>query len=389
MRKRLLPALTALVLAVGVCLLAGFAIAHAQNVSSGDNLSVPASRTIDGTYIAGGRSIDIGGTVNGDVICGTQTLTIGGTVHGDVICGAQSITITGHVDGDVRLAGQSITLSGAVGHNASVVGQDLILSSGARIGGDLSYAGSSLTADGSIGRDLLAAGQTATIAGTVGRNVDATIDRLTLTSNANVTGRVHYTSRNEANVANGAHVGSLQQSQPTAKQEQARGVSRRWFGLLVLWYVLAALFCTLILALIMPLFFWRLSDEAAARPGWTILTGFITAVVLPALIVLCFVSVIGIPLGILLLFAELMLILLSFPVSAFYLGRLLFTTWLGWSQNAIVVMLLGVIVLLILLAIPFLDILVWFLMVWVGFGSMARGFRHYLVRPDYRLPAGK
>lgn len=382
--NRKLSVISAIILCAAVCLLAGFGIARAQHIESGDNLSVPVDRTIDGSYFAGGRNVDIGGTVNGDVICGTQTLTISGTVHGDVLCAAQSITVTGHIDGSVRLAGQTITLSGPVDHSASVVGQSLTLGSGATIGSDMSFAGSSVTSDGKIGRDLITTSQTATISGSVGRNVTAALDQLHVAGGANIAGSVHYTSQHKASVASGAHVGSLRHSQPVA--HHSHGLGGRWLGLFVLWYILAALFCSIILVLLMPLFFWRVSDEAVDRPGWTILAGFITAIALPALIVLAFVSVIGAPLGLLLLFAELMLILLSFPVAAFYLGRLLFSTWLGWSNNAVVIMLLGVIALLILLAIPFLNIVVWFLMIWVGFGGLVRGFRRYLVRPMYGMP---
>ena len=382
-----LAAISAIVLGAVACLFFGLATAHAQSIQSGNDLAVPASKTINGSYFAGGRSIDIGGTVNGDVICGTQSLTVSGTVHGDIICGAQSITITGHVDGNVRLAGQSITLAGTIGRNASVIGQSLNLGSGSTIGGDLSYAGSSLTSDGKVGRDIVGAMQTATINGSVGRNMSATVNKLSFGSGASVGGTVYYASTHKASVASGAKVEYLQQSQPAHHTESHHGA--KGFAFAALWFILAALFCSLILVLIMPLFFWRTSEEAVLRPGWTILVGFITSIVLPALIFLAFATIIGIPLGLLLLLVWFVLMLLSFPVTAFYLGRLLFTTWMNRNHNAIVLMVLGVIVLVVLLLIPFVDIIAWFLMVWTGFGSLVRAFRHQLVRPDYQMPAIK
>jgi cytoskeletal protein CcmA (bactofilin family) len=382
---RKLPTILSIVAAAAAFCLLGAATVHAQSVRTGHNLTVPSAQTVDGSYYAAGRSIDIAGTVNGDVYCGTQTLTISGTVHGDVICGAQTVTITGKVDGSIRVAGQQITLGGQVGRNVSVAGQELHMGGGSGVGGDLTFVGSSLDADGTVGRDVVATAQTITVSGAVGRNMAANVQQLTFADGANVSGTVHYTSQQKADVQNGAHAGTLvySQSQPKQPKHEAKHVLA-WF---LLWYAAAVLFSSIVLILLVPRLFRKISDEIITRPWWTVLIGFLVAVALPAITVIAFLTLIGIPLAVLLLLLGFIATLLCFPVSAFTLGRVLYGRWLGWSNNAIVIMLLGIVSLIILLFIPLVNIIVWLFVVWVGFGGMARALRHTVLRPEYTLPA--
>lgn len=381
--RKLLHAPIIFIITLCLCIVGGIGIARAQDVHSGTNIHVPSGKIVNGSYFAAGRSVDIAGTVNGDVICGAQTLTISGTVRGDVVCGAQTVTITGNVIGSVRVAAQTTNLSGPIGRSASVTGQNLDLGGKSSVGNDLSFAGSSLTVDGSVGRDVVASATAMTVGGKIDRNVKATTNNLKINDAAIVGGTVWYKSANKAHIANGAQVSNVQQTVPV-NNKQAQKASH-WFGLALLGYALAALFCSFILVLLLPRFFWAVSQEAVTRFGWVLLAGFITGIVLPVVGLLAFITILGIPLGIVILGVGILLMLLAFPVAAFYLGRLLFHRLLKWTDNAIFLMLLGAIVLLLLLAIPLINILVWVLMEWIGVGSMVLALLRRLGKPRYHL----
>lgn len=81
------------------------------------------------------------------------------------------------------------------------------------------------------------------------------------------------------------------------------------------------------------------------------------------------------------LLAKIFILFLSGPAAAYFLGRLLLS---GRSDNAVVYMLLGAVILLVLSFIPFLGVLIDLLTVWYGVGIILMQTRH-LPRPHYTV----
>lgn len=323
----------------------GFALtASAQSFRTGNNITVPQDRTVNSTLYASGRNIDVAGTVRGDVICAGQNVNISGTVTGDVLCAGQSIHINGTVEGNVRLAGQNVTISGKVNKNANVASQSLTTDSDSNIGGDLGAGGQDIILNGSIGRDLALASGDAIVNSTVGRNIHGKLNQLTLQSDAKVQGLIDVTSPNSIQRDNGSEVqGKVTRNQPAESTNDTSWIGLGW--LFTLYILIAMLVVTLVLVLIMPRAFHVASNKALNSMGKTILVGIAASIIIPVVIVGLMFTVIGIPLGILLLLAWLVLLFLSGPFAAYLLGRLLLR---DNAHNAILIMLLGAIVLLIL-----------------------------------------
>lgn len=359
----------------------GVAVAHASvRYISGMDATVAHGETLDKSLYASGRNIDIAGTVNGDVYCAGQTVDISGTVNGDVLCLAQTIHISGTVNGSVRAAAQSLSVSGTVTHTATVAGQTVGIESGGKVGSDITVAAQDFTLDGTAGRDLLAAGQNTTIEGTVGRDVQSATASLSLGSASVVGGSITYTSEQALSRADGAKVsGRIIHNQPP-RHERPAGLALLFAGFLFKLYLAAAfLLLSLVLVLIFPRLFERATDVTLERPLLTLVTGFVASIVVPILIFLLLASVIAIPLAILILFAWLVVEILAIPVAGYFLGRLLLT---GRTQNVVLYMLLGVVILLILFLIPLLGFFVLLLSLWFGAGTILLQVRR-LPKPDY------
>jgi cytoskeletal protein CcmA (bactofilin family) len=362
--KRVHLALIGFLLAIP---LLGVAIsANAQSFRTGDNITVPQNRTVNSTLYAAGQSIDVAGTVQGDVICAGQNITVSGTVTGDVLCAGQSIHINGTVEGNVRLAGQNVTISGKVGKNANIISQSLTTDSDSSIGQDIGIAGQDSVINGSVGRDLAAASGSVILNNSVGRNVQGNMNKLTLQGDANVQGFIDITSPHNIQRDNGSEVqGKVTRHQPPESNNNTSWVGLGW--LFTLYILMAMLIVTLVLVLIMPGAFQHAADLALRGLGKTILIGIAATVVVPIVIVGLMFTVIGIPLGILLLLAWLFILFLSGPFAAYLLGRILLR---DSAHNAILVMFVGAVVLLILYLIPFLNILVLLLALWFGLGMI-------------------
>jgi len=350
-----------------VSVLAFSGVTSAQSVKTGDSVTVPAGETVDSVLFTGGNTIDIVGTVNGDVYCGGQNVTISGTVHGDVFCAGQTVSISGKVDGSVRLAGQSVTLSGMVQGSATIAAQTFILEKDSVIGRDLLGGTQSATLGGTVVRDLALGASTVTINGQIGRSVKGDIETLTVGSTGKIGGDVTYLSNNNPIVSTGGTISGTVVRTPLKQDTQSRSYAPFAFTFAsVIYTFVTMLIVSLVIVLLFPALLKDASSKALKAPGRTALIGFAAIVLVPALVLILFVSIVGLPLGFLVLLAWLVIALLSGPFAAYYLGRLILKT----TKNPATVMLLGATILIALYFIPILGFFVVFAAYLFGVGLL-------------------
>jgi len=355
------------VLAMAVALSAFVGTSYAGSFHSGDTVITKKNEVIDRTLFAAGKNIEINGTIKGDIFCAGQNITINATVDGDVICAGMNVSIKGFVAGDVRAAGQVVTLEARVGHNASLAGSSVKIEQNASVGKDLQIAGSTLTVDGPIGRDVDAAGSMIALSGMVGGDLQATTDSLRLSPGTKVNGDVTYYSHNFADKSSDAKIaGKLTRKDPPKTHEQADrnplpGAIFSFFALLSLAFVSLALF---------PRKLRELTDLALTQPGMTVLIGLAACIGVPAIIIVSFMTVIGISVGIVLLLAWIGIMLLSSVFASYYTGRLLLAR--SAPRHPFVAMLIGVAVISVLLLIPVVNVLTVIAVMLMGSGMVIR-----------------
>lgn len=380
MRTRLLGIALVVVLSVF-----GFVgLANAQTFRSGDTMNVSQSETIDGSAWIAGSTVDIAGKVNGDVFCTGQTVTISGEVDGDVLCAAQTVTVSGKVNGDVRVAGQVVAISGDVQGSVSAAGQTVTLEGGGRIGRDASFAGQTVQVNGTVDRDLAIGSASATIDSTVGRNVNAAVETLTLASGTRIAGAVDYTGPNALIKQDGAQVaGKITYTERhDTGNGQAAAAGAAWTGTVV--WSLMLLFSAVVFALIFPRELQRTTDASVVSvPNalLTVLVGLIAGIVMPFITILLFVTVLGIPLGLLVLTAWALIVMLSGAFAAYYLGRVVWRS----QTNIVLTMLVGAVIVVVLLLIPIINVIVWLLAVWYGSGAILLALKSRAAVPRYDM----
>ncbi len=327
-------------------------VTSAQSFKSGDTVTVPTGEIVDSLLFAGGNTIDIAGTVNGDVYCGGQNVTISGTVKGDVICAGQTVNVSGKIEGNARLAGQSVIISGTIDGSATVATQTLTLEKNGNIQRDLVGGTQSATLSGVIGRDLAVGASSVTINGQVGRNVTGEIETLALGSTGRIGGDLRYISDTSPVVSSGGQVaGTVTRTVLERPQSKASASSFAVTIWSLVYVFIAMLVVALVLVLLVPTVFQRLSSIALSSPGRVVLTGLVGVIVVPTLIVLLFISTIGLPLGILALLIWCVAVMLSGPFVGYTVGRLILKN----QKRPILIMLMGTSVLLIIYFIPILG----------------------------------
>lgn len=231
-RARWLLVLWGLVLAV-----AFFAVpaARAFEGRGGDVVVIGADEVIDDDLYVGAGEFRLDGTVRGDLVVFGGTLTINGTVEGDLIGAGQSVIVNGTVGDDARIAGYALTIEGDVSDDVIAAGFSLEGAEASSIGGDVIYAGYEALLAGDVGGDVDVSGGAVEIAGTAEGNasvdvggtergeslppfynfipnlppVPAVPAGLTVREGAEIGGDLSYTANFEADVPSGAVAGDV------------------------------------------------------------------------------------------------------------------------------------------------------------------------------------
>jgi hypothetical protein len=229
--------------------------------------------------------------------------------------------------------------------------------------GDLVVFHGSATVDGTVDGSLTAFDAPVTISGRVNGDVVAFNGRVELQSGANVTGDV--VSQNDPVVASGATIGGTTKRLQTNTNWEGFG----WAGKLAWW--LAVSISTLVVGLLLV---WLIGRGAATvleagrtRIGPSVGLGLLLFFGLPLLAVIALVTVVGIPLGLGLLAALLLIYALGYSAAAWILGRSLVREPTAWA----VAFLAGWAILRVVALIPVLGGLAWFAAVVFGLGALA------------------
>jgi hypothetical protein len=124
-------------------------------VRSGREVTIPAGETVRGDLVATGGTVRVDGRVDGDLVASAGQVTVAGTVTGDVLVGAGSTTISGDVGGDLRAGTGQARIEGRVGEDVLLGAGQATITSSARIGGDLIFGSGRMQMDGEVAGNVL------------------------------------------------------------------------------------------------------------------------------------------------------------------------------------------------------------------------------------------
>ena len=267
----------------------------ATEVRSGQSTEIKSDENIKGDVYISGERTRVNGTVDGDVFAAGKDIDINGHVTGDVISAGTVLRIRGKVDGNVRSAGNTLSITGSVGKNVMWFGETLDLDSSAKVGGGVTMFGKIGNIDGNLDRDILFYGESLHVTGGVGGGLRAKAESLTISSTAQVDGKVHYEGPEQANVASGAKLAyPVEFKKLEHKHEYERGGG--YYVWRVIWTGAFALF-GLVVFLLLPKFgeeTVRAGEQIGASAGLGVLVLFGVPI---AAIIACF-TVVGLVLGI-------------------------------------------------------------------------------------------
>lgn len=351
---------------------AGFFVGNEEG-----NASIGKSQVVDGTAFMAGSQVTVDGTVKGDLICAGEKVTISGTVEGDVICAGATVTVNGTVNGDVRVAGADVSLGSDVSGSVTAGGSQLTTTNEFKVGRDFTAGGETLSLSGLFGRDVHVSATSLTLRGSVERDFSADVETFTVEQGALVAGSTWYKSPQRL-ADNGAFQGKVHHEEGSTRDESSTDIGGLLIGLLML-VVLA-----IVGVLLMPRFVHVASSLPVRDVLLAFLVGFVGILLTPLVGIILASTVVGLLVAFVLLLVWLLAITASGIFASYYVGTLVLQKR---ATNAILVALAGSAVLGILLLVPFVNVLVFILMVCVGVGMQIMHLKYQFSKDPYKITA--
>lgn len=336
---------------------------------SESTLTLPADQVVDDTLIAMAETVEIDGTVTGNLIAMGRHVVIRGEVQGQVVTAARTVDVSGTIGGSVLGFGETVSFGdGEISRDLFGFASRIDTSASTQIGGNAVVFGSEATVNSPVGRDLYGFAGTVGIGGNIGRDVNAYGESIRVLPRARIGGDVvaHVETQSALSVSPGAAIdGEVRteiEEQPTATEHFGSflwGQALRFggafvTGLLLLW-------------LVPPL--QRLSLAGAGEIVTAAGAGLIALVAVPIIAVMTAITLIGLPIAIVGFLMWLVGIYFAKIVLAHVVGRRL----LGRRDRAphfALALLVGLVLVLIAVNIPFLGLLINFLLTITGLGLL-------------------
>jgi cytoskeletal protein CcmA (bactofilin family) len=399
--------------------------AYAFDGRQGETMIIGKDEVINDDLYVVANNFVLDGTIKGDLVVLAQTITINGTVEGDLTAAGQSVTIYGKVMDDARMAGAALTL----GPQAQVA-DDLITAAysienraGSTVGGDQLAVGYQVLDAGDVAGKLNMAGAGLELQGTIGGDVYAEVGSpqdagpspsmfmsnmppvppvqlgITFGSNAKIGGNLTYKTTDALRLPDGVVSGKTefiqqvdQAMQEVQKSLTPANLALNW-ALDKLRYLIALVVVGLLLAWLLPVLIQKTGGMLQAQPWPSLGWGALIYVLVPIAMTVAFglFILVTVILGALTLgglagatfflgSGILLMVTIFYILVVVYLTKIVVSYWIGRfilerihstaANNIFWSLLLGLLVVVILIAIPVLGWLLKLIATLFGLGML-------------------
>ncbi len=361
--------------------------AFAFRIEYGKNIVI-SQPVYEDLYVLGGN-VTINAPIHGDLIIAGGTIIINDTVTNDILLAGGNVTFNGFVGDDIRCVGGNIHISKNVTGDIVIAGGEVTIDKAVSIGGLLA-SGGNITVDGNVNGEVRGAFGRLLLNGNIEKDIDCRGGKITV--NGSIGGRSVLAARNiiignDAAFNNDVRYwnkkGSVdfKQSLKNAKATYDSSLeikTGKWYFLGaftilgLLWYLGMALFMILVVQYLFSATMKKAADTFFNHTLKSLGMGFLYFIVVPVAAVVFFITLVGVPVGLLLLLVYIILILLAIVITS-----VVGTNWLNnryekkWNFWRLAFTAFGLFVILkFISSAPFVGWLIIILLVCIAFGAI-------------------
>lgn len=395
------------ILFIIICTLFLFAVAtplYAFTTKSGESVNLTADENDD--IFVFGQNVLVSSKITGDLAAAGGKLDFNGEVTQDLMAAGGYLNIGGIIGDDGKVAGGVITINGTINDDLIVAGGQVTIDKGAKIGGDVVMGGGTLVVNGEIAGKLIVSGNSVEITGKITKDVKiSTTASIKIAAGAEIGGNLDYTSSKEAEISKDAKISGKVTYTPEkveTKKPQNKALIGIPLGIFGATYIggeiisfLSMFVLGILLILAIPSIFkkfnlrMRSSLGRCVGGGAIILFGVPVGILILWLIcALLMITVIGMGIGMLgfcstFIIAALYFILIycSTAFLSFFIGELILSKTklnlnkYGWKVLAY---LIGLAIVMLLYAIPFVGWIIKFAGILFGLGGLIMVLKDWL-----------
>lgn len=366
-------------LGVAILILAPWAITRAMEPKTG-NIYIGQNEILGGNLYAFGDSVTVDGSINGDLITVAQTVLVNGRIEGDILGIASSIIVNGEVGGNIRAAGSLININGLVNKNLNALGNSLTLGPNSRIGWDAYTMSTSLDSHGLVEGGLYSWADQIFLNGQINKNARLKLNdgtkpsHLKISEETVINGNLIYTAGQEAELSPQALIAGEIERLETASDKKSSSLLWWWGKILTIFgaLVVGSAFVSLTRQTSQKAL--EISLDAPLKNFWI---GLLVLVSTPLLSLILAITLIGLPLALITAALWLITIYLAKVLTAFIIGTIILERINTKNRpQAIYALIIGVIILWLLFALPYVGWLINLLAICFGLGGIWKYVKH-------------
>ena len=364
-----------------------------------DTSTPPAGRN---SYIAGGN-VRPAMPVKGDLYAAGGRVTVDQPVAGDAALAGGAVTVRAPVGEDLRAAGGDINIESTVGGELYASGGNITLSNAAVVADAVTLYGGNVNIEGKINGPLKVYAQKIVLNGEVTRDVELNAEQIELGPRAKLGGTLRYSSDAQFKTAEGVVIGGATTRGDSMNGRPDTHHDREWHGEMMgsgsgwagtIAGTLASFVTLLAVGALFLLVFTGFSRRASSRmlaaPWPALAAGMAVLLGTPLLAVILLITLIGIPLGMVLMMLFPLMLLMGWVVGVFSIAQRVQRSIQkdapsGSSAAMVGFFALTLLLLLLLGSLPFIGFLILVAIMLLGTGACALEL-YRQVRPGQRPP---
>ena len=364
-------------LSLAVALAGASSSIEAQSLQAGGTVTIPNGEAREGDLYTAAEAVQVDGRLNGDLVAAARRVVVGGQVDGDLFAAGNTVDLRGPIGDSTRIVGRRINVDTAIDGDLVAAAAEIVVTDEARIAGGIVAAGGRVEIDGTVENGARVAAGEIVIRGTVRGDANVIADRLDLAPGARIDGDLDYQTRMPLSPQAAALVeGAVRYREPPTDEADAGGTP--WGFVFWFWRTAAALLTGIVVVALSQRSVQRQVASFAEETTLSALLGFSAFLLVPVAAGIAMATLVGLPIGIgVLLLFGLALYTAKLPIAVWVGDRLLGLAGRpGASPYAALA--LGVLLLYLLFAIPYVGWLFWLAATWLGLGAMVVSARRYL-----------
>lgn len=317
-------------------------------------------------YSEAGDDINLKEDINGSTAIAGMNVTFDNLIRGIALGAGNEVVLTGEVDYAV-FAGNEVNIEGKVNNDAFIAGNLITASSSAQFKRDVIIAGNSVELSGDFARNVSVYANKVEVKGaSVAGNLKLHASNIKI-DGATALGNLMYPEDASVDISEKAKINNTVKMEVTEEEPTYFNV----ISSKVLSFVCYAFFFAII-CLLFPKLIEKLEDRYQKMGGSLtveiIAKGLIALILVPVIALILLTTVIGVPIGIVLIALYFIAMYLSTIFTAYVLGYKIWQKVFNKDMNMLLIGLIGLFVLLILNIIPGVRYLVAFITIVFGLG---------------------